>query len=122
MIKAFFPKLDFCKAFDIIEWPMIQQVPSIFNFGVSNKRWTETFYCNAESSVINNGFTTRQLKLSRGVRHGCPLSPYLFIYLRRYLPLKYGKIIQFVAFLSFIRNSKLQVGYLRVTPISFAVT
>ena len=72
-------QLDFRKAFDTIEWPMIQQVLSIFNFGVSIKRWIETFYCNAESSVINNGFTTRQLKLSRGVRQGCPLSPYLFI-------------------------------------------
>ena len=72
-------QLDFRKAFDTIEWPMIQQVLSIFNFGASVKRWVETFYCNAGSSVINNGFTTRQLKLSRGVRQGCPLSPYLFI-------------------------------------------
>ena len=72
-------QLDFRKAFDTIEWPMIQQVLSIFNFGASVKRWVETFYCNAESSVINIGFTTRQLKLSRGVRQGCPLSPYLFI-------------------------------------------
>ena len=58
---------------------MIQQVLSIFNFGVSFKRWVEIFYSNAGSSVINNGFTTKQLKLSRGVRQGCPLSPYLFI-------------------------------------------
>ena len=72
-------QLDFRKAFDTIEWPMIQQVLSIFNFGASIKRWIEAFYCKAESSVINNGFTTRQLELSRGVRQGCPLSPYLFI-------------------------------------------
>ena len=78
-IRGILLQLNFRKAFDTIEWPMIQQVLSIFNFGVSIKRWTGTFYCNAESSVINNGFTTRQLKLSRGVRQGCPLSPYLFI-------------------------------------------
>ena len=59
---------------------MIQQVLSIFKFGVSIKHEIETFYCNAESSVINNGFSSRQLKLSRGARQDrCPLSPYLFI-------------------------------------------
>ena len=35
-------QLDFRKAFDTIEWPMIQQVLSIFNFGASIKRWIET--------------------------------------------------------------------------------
>ena len=72
-------QLDFRKAFDTIEWSMIQKVLSVFNFGVSFKRWVEIFYSNAGSSVINNGFTTKQLKLSRGVRQGCPLSLYLFI-------------------------------------------
>ena len=70
-------QLDFRKTFDTIEWPMIQQVLSIFYFGVSC--WIESLYCKAESSVINNGFTTRQIKLSRGVRQGCQLSPYLFV-------------------------------------------
>ena len=47
-------QLHFRKAFDTIEWPTIQQVLSIFNSGVSIKGWIETFYRNAESSVINN--------------------------------------------------------------------
>ena len=90
-IPSILLQLDFRKAFDTWvvsrEWPMIQQVLSIFNFGVSIKRsWIETFYCTgAESSVINNGFTTRQLKLSWGVRQGCPLSLMSSFYLRRYL-------------------------------------
>ena len=71
-------QLDFSKAFDTIEWQMIQQVISIFNFGDSIKRWIGTFHCNTESSVLNNGFTTNLFKLSKGVRQGCPLSPYLF--------------------------------------------
>jgi len=36
-IPGILPQLDFCKVFDTIQWPMIQQVLSIFNFGVSIK-------------------------------------------------------------------------------------
>ena len=46
---------------------------------MSIKKWISTFYTNSESSVLNNGFCTNYFKLSRGVRQGCPLSPYLFI-------------------------------------------
>ena len=66
-------------AFDTIEWSFIHKVIALLNFGGSIQRWISTFYSNSESAVLNNGFCTNYFKLSRGVRQGCPLSPYLFI-------------------------------------------
>ena len=71
--------LDFRKAFDSLEWPFIMRILDTFNFGSSIKRWISTFYTNVESAVLNNGYTTNWFKPSKGVRQGCPLSPYLFI-------------------------------------------
>ena len=71
--------LDFRKAFDSLEWPFIMRVLDVFNFGSSIKRWITTFYTNVESAVLNNGYMTNWFKPSKGVRQGCPLSPFLFI-------------------------------------------
>ena len=71
--------LDFRKAFDSLEWPFIMRTLDAFNFGTSIKKWVSTFYTNVESVVLNNGFLTNWFRPSRGVRQGCPLSPYLFI-------------------------------------------
>ena len=45
-------QLDFRKAFDTVEWPVIQQTLSKFNFGDTIKR--KTFYYNAESFFLND--------------------------------------------------------------------
>lgn len=71
--------LDFRKAFDSIEWPFIMKTLDHFNFGSDIKRWIKLFYTNTETAVQNNGFITSWFKPSKGVRQGCPLSPYLFI-------------------------------------------
>ena len=71
--------LDFEKAFDSLEWPFIHKTLEHFGFGPTLIKWVKVFYCNIESFILNNGWSSNFFKLSRGVRQGCPLSPYLFI-------------------------------------------
>ena len=73
--------LDFKKAVDTLEWQFVKKIHvlELFNFGKNVKKWVRIFYANIESAVMNNGFATNWFKLTRGVRQGCLLSPYLFI-------------------------------------------
>ena len=78
-IPAILLLVDFEKAFDSIEWSFIIKAMKYFNFGDSICSWIECLYKDTTSCIINNGWTTEQFHPSRGVRQGCPLSPYLFI-------------------------------------------
>ena len=71
--------LDFEKAFDTIEWPFIFRTLEFFGFGKKFVSWIKCFYSDIESCVINNGWGSNFFKIKRGVRQGCPLSPYLFV-------------------------------------------
>ena len=71
--------IDFEKAFDSLEWSFINRTLSAFNFGHSIISWVKTLYNETESCILNNGWAGQRFTLERGVRQGCPLSPYLFL-------------------------------------------
>ena len=71
--------IDFEKAFDSLEWPFIHDTLRSYGFGASLIEWVKTLYSHTESCILNNGWTNNFFEIQRGVRQGCPLSPYLFI-------------------------------------------
>ena len=71
--------IDFKKAFDTVDWRFLHKTLEMFNFGPQILQWVKTFYSDATSCVINNGYASEFFKLQRGVRQGCPLSGPLFV-------------------------------------------
>ena len=71
--------VDFEKAFDLLEKKYVLESLKYFNFGPLICNWINIFYNDISSCVINNGWASAFFPITRGVRQGCPLSPYLFI-------------------------------------------
>lgn len=70
---------DFEKAFDKIDWGFITRCLKFFHFGDSLIEWVKMMYKGSVCKVLNNGHLSKPIPLGRGVKQGCPLSPYLSI-------------------------------------------
>ena len=66
------------KAFHHVNYSFLQHVLTRFNFGPSFRQWVNIVYTEIHSCVLNNGWLSAKIKLYRGVRQGCPLSPLLY--------------------------------------------
>jgi hypothetical protein len=80
--------LDFEKAFDSIDWRVIDEALEKFNVGPVFRNMVKYVYTNISSCVTNCGFSSQEFKVTRGVRQGCPLSAYLFIIVAEILAIK----------------------------------
>ena len=77
--KGVFCKLDMEKAFDNINWQFLMKVMRCMGFGFKWMRWIWQCISTARFSVLVNGVSIGFFPISRGLRRGDSLSPYLFI-------------------------------------------
>ena len=71
--------IDFEKCFDRIEWQAIDGAMGYFNFGDNIRKMVKTLYTDIQSCTVNEGWSSEWFFPTRGLRQGCPASPYLFL-------------------------------------------
>jgi hypothetical protein len=76
----FMLKIDLAKAFDRVEWHFI--VSALARKGLHGHFINLVYACISSPtfSIIINGQSFAKFVSSRGIRQGCPLSPYLFVF------------------------------------------
>lgn len=68
-------KLDFKKAFDMVELTTILQMLDAKGFPPRWRSWIKDILSTGSSSVLVNGIPRIDFQCKRGVREGDPLSP-----------------------------------------------
>ncbi len=71
--------LDFFKAFDTVEHNFIFKALVNFGFGNNFICVIKTLYNDINSCVSLSNGTSPRFYVSRGIRQGCPISPFLFL-------------------------------------------
>ena len=76
--EAAFLKLDWHKAFDMVNIIFLLRIMRKVGFGDRYVGWVQMLYDNAESAICINNFIGEFFPISRSVRQGCPLSMMLY--------------------------------------------
>ena len=71
--------LDFEKAYDRVDWDFMEG--TLLRMGFPNRwiRGVSALYRNAHSSLLFARDGGRRFSISRSVRQGCPIAPFLFL-------------------------------------------
>lgn len=71
--------LDFSAAFDSIGHDFLFRALESFQLGHTFLRWINILYTSSETCDLNRGQSSGWFPFQRGIRQGCPISPFLFV-------------------------------------------
>ena len=71
--------LDWEKAFDQVSQEFLYKIMIRMGFFDFVIKWIMTLYNGITSSCLVNGYITKEFKIERGVRQGCPLSMLMYV-------------------------------------------
>lgn len=77
--SGLFISLDFASAFDSIDHGFLFRDLDTFQWGDTFMAWIKLLYTASELCVLNCGMSTGWFPFKKGVRQGCPISPFLFV-------------------------------------------
>jgi hypothetical protein len=73
-------KLDFAKAFDMVEHEAILQVMRHKGFNDKWLKWSTDFLSTGHSAILLNGVPGKQFECKRGFRQGDPILPLFYLF------------------------------------------
>lgn len=77
-LEALIMGMDAEKAFDSVGWEFLFRVMKRFNFHEKCIKTIQTLYTNPIARIKVNGSLSKTIKLGKGCRQGCSVSPLLF--------------------------------------------
>jgi len=77
--EALILKMDLVKAYDPVDWGFLRMLFMNIGFPYLVTEWIMACVSSTNYVVLVNGHPTEFFPCGRGLRQGCPLSPYLFL-------------------------------------------
>nr|KYP63095.1 LINE-1 reverse transcriptase isogeny [Cajanus cajan] len=77
--KCLMFKVDFAKAYDSVNWNFLQHMMLTMGFPPKWCNWIAECLQTSRVSVLVNGSPTEEFSMSKGLRQGDPLTPFLFL-------------------------------------------
>nr|GFD07528.1 RNA-directed DNA polymerase, eukaryota, reverse transcriptase zinc-binding domain protein [Tanacetum cinerariifolium] len=105
-------KVDFAKAYDSIRWDFLDDVLISFGFGSKWRSWIRGSLSSGKASILVNGSPTTEFHFHRGLKHGDPLAPFLFLLIMKSLHLSFSRAVEAEIFTGFRVDHSITLSYL----------